>query len=183
MNDEVTTTDKLTDFLGHVEAWRNKWDVGERAVFRGHADFNWILIAKLFRDPDANPENYVGDGPNQVEDQLLSEHLGMDVAHNLEHRLFHDFSRYLYAYRPDLACTVADGEASKARNNLRAMQEWRQLAIAQHYGVPTRLLDFTTNVLVALFFAVEGPDSRRKTTHGDIQEQDSEFGASRYPTG
>lgn len=173
MNGDVTTTDKLTDFLGHVEAWRNKWDVGERAIYRGHADFNWILIAKLFRDPDAKPENCAGDDPNQVEEQLLREHLSKDVAHELEHRLFHDFSRYLHAYRPDLACTVADDEESKERNSLRAMQEWRQLAIAQHYGLPTRFLDFTANVLVALFFAVEGPTARRKAVQGEYQEQDS----------
>jgi len=53
------------------------------------------------------------------------------------------------------------------------MQEWRQLAIAQHYGLPTRFLDFSTNALVALFFAVEEPVARRKTTKSEWQEQDS----------
>ncbi|MCX5835232.1 MAG: FRG domain-containing protein [Deltaproteobacteria bacterium] len=178
MSEDVTLkTDKLTEFLRVVEDWRDHWKVGERAVYRGHTDFNWILVAKLFRDPDADSENHVSDDQKQADEQLLRERLRIEEAHDLEHRLLNDFSRYLYAHRPDLVCTVPEEEKS----SIRAMQEWRQLALAQHYGLPTRFLDFTTNMLVALFFAVEERAARRKTSDGKLQDQDSAVWAIEVP--
>jgi hypothetical protein len=48
----------------------------------------------------------------------------------------------------------------------RPDNRWNTLALAQHHGLPTRLLDWTLNPLVALYFAVEPEGERDAAVYG-----------------
>lgn len=62
--------------------------------------------------------------------------------------------------------------ASRIRDQPR--HEWEWVCLAQHHGVPTRLLDWSENPLIALYFAVEKDASDRGNVDGKLFSLDPE---------
>jgi len=116
------------------------WEAIENAY---RTDFREPNVRWLFRGQRESPE------PDEKSRQLrpslervLEDRFQRPLAEApvIEKRLLREFKRHLHRYTTD----VPDED-----DNLR----W--LALMQHHGAPTRLLDFTYSFLVAVFFSIE----------------------------
>lgn len=98
---------------------------GRTHLFRGLKKKSYPLIPKIGRS------NYVQRCSSETDKQLFD-------LQDLEERTMNDFIKM-----------------SVPHMDLRDMNPWDQWTIGQHYGLPTRFLDWTENPLIAAYFATE----------------------------
>ncbi len=134
------SSESWSAFLDEITSVRKELDCygqdGCEAWFRGHTRADYKLLPSLYR---AFPAPISGSGAEAEEGE--DEIYGCVI--DKESDLFWEFS----------------ARAREIHGVLE--QDWDILFAMQHYGTPTRLLDWTETLAVALYFAVLGVDETK----------------------
>lgn len=124
----------LTEYLGTIDKYREQFGLSlknDDFIFRGMSDSKYPLIPGILR---------------QLEEPKKSEHMDVKITGDVYRYLDNEIE--IISHFKKEACAISE------LNYFDDTFAWIQHA--QHYGVPTRLLDFSANSLVALFFCCNG---------------------------
>jgi hypothetical protein len=137
-------------------------EINSRFVFRGQGNAAWGLVPSAFRCgtvlgyENREYSRVAGESPRHTWDQgnaefvalveflRLADEVGLDVPAD------HHWVRQWNPFNNVVGHSIGSDDWPPS-------ELYEAIAIAQHHGVPTRLLDFSYNPIIAAYFAAEDP--------------------------
>ena len=142
LTDPSTTAE---EFLQKLDLANERWHGGGPWVFRGHNDSSWELTPSLFRTPYEEIE------PDYEFDLIDSFIRHLNLANMKIPANTMSYVEFRVDDKPVTARSLRYPSGSGHVYDFTHVV----FAIAQHSGIPTRLLDFTYDPTVAAWFAVD----------------------------
>ncbi|MDN3665599.1 FRG domain-containing protein [Algibacter miyuki] len=163
IDDFISALDfKKSDILPHGLNGKH-----HRLLFRGHRDSEWELLPTRFREIN-KPEN------KNSYNSLRSGN-GDNVSELHDFKCFIEGMNNLGLYVEDDSFRLINTNTESEHlmlfeefSTFPSSKQLKELALAQHYGIKTRLLDFTRNHYKALFFAIESIPKNLKNSNKKI---------------
>lgn len=154
----VKTGEDFVAALGPTSKWFRGARPGEW-IFRGQLDSDWGLSPSAFRpnpllyDPKYSQPFSSWANAQQIYGEIFVLRRFFEKADRVGLRLPEDSQELRAEFRSleDARRTYPHQVLLWPPNRL-----WSVLALAQHYNVPTRLLDWTRSSLIAIYFAITG---------------------------
>lgn len=129
-------------------------------IYRGHYSDKYMLVPYALRDNVWDDFNIPHECKNEIE-RLVSELEYTQILneYNILHRFYNlcDINKLwvpMSARMRNSVITSYDETSMFIPEKWLPEEFWELAALAQHYGLPTRLLDWSTNINTALYFAV-----------------------------